>query len=116
MGGKIKDCLVRQNYDDGIQVISDALVTDNVCTGNGWGTATGAGVHASGAGNSIEANLVILNDRGFWVEQTGNVIIRNKARANGSNYGDIAGGNVTGPLVTSGTVGTSSNPHANYDF
>jgi len=98
---------------DGIQVRRECFVMNNNC----WSGAPsgGAGIHVLDADNRIEANNVTAYLRGIDVDVAGNLIIRNSASGNTTNY-DIVAGNTVGPTVTSATIAGSSNPHANYDF
>jgi parallel beta-helix repeat protein len=114
-GGVIRNCQVSQNALDGILVQNEVLVVGNNCVANGFNAGSGAGVHATGSRNRIEANTVVSNDRGIDVDIADNVIIRNSASGNTTEY-DIAAGNTAGPIVTTATIAGSSNPHANYDY
>ena len=62
----------------------------------------------------VEGNSVYGNGIGIKVSSAGHLIIRNVADDNLiANY-SVASGNIFGPIVTAATVGTSTNPHANY--
>jgi parallel beta-helix repeat protein len=126
IGSTVRDCTARRNGDDGIEVPNDCRVIGNHCTENGRTTATGSGIHATIAGNRIEGNSAILNDRGIWVEGGANFITRNTARYNTTNY-VIASGNVVGTIViapasgaisgSSGGAGTgTTDPWANFSY
>ena len=111
--------MISENQNDGIEVGSDSIVLNNELVFNGQGAPDGAGVHVTGQGNRIEANNIRGSDRGVDVDQSGNAIIRNSARDNGApgvdnEFTDIVAGNLVGPVIDFGTVGSSSNPHANY--
>jgi parallel beta-helix repeat protein len=67
-----------------------------------------------GNGNRIEGNNVTDNDYGINVENSGNLIIRNSAGANTTEF-QIVAGNTVGPSVTSANIAASTNPHANYE-
>ena len=54
--------------------------------------------HATSSDNRIEGNNVTDNDRGIQVGLNGNIIIRNTAAANTTNY-DIVSRNVFGAIV-----------------
>ena len=115
-GSTVKNCAARGNTGDGILVPSNCQVVGNTCESNGpSGDVDAAGIHATGSGNRIEANHVINNDVGIDVGSAGNLIIRNSARGNTSNY-DIASGNTVGPIIDDSDIATDSNPHANYAF
>ena len=51
---------------------------------------------------------------GILLDTQNNLVIRNSAQGNTTNYIDNTGGNSIGPIVTSATIASSSNPHANY--
>ncbi len=117
IGGAVRHCTARANGDDGIEVPNDCLVLANHCTGNGQSTATGAGIHTTIAGNRIEGNSVIFNQRGLWIQGGANLVIRNSARYNpngtGTNNYVIAGGNDVGPI---GSAATATSPWANISY
>lgn len=114
-GCTITGCTSGSNNFDGIRALELCRITANLCQSNGPGANSGAGVHVTGSVNHIEGNTVLQNDRGIDVDAGGNLIIRNSANFNTNDF-DIAGGNSTGPIVTSATIGASTNPHANYSF
>jgi len=96
-GSTVTGCTARANTRDGIQVGFDCRVTDNTCDSNGDG-GDGAGIHAIGSDTRIEGNNVTDNDRGIDVDAAGNLIIRNSASGNTTNY-DIVANNVFGPIL-----------------
>lgn len=111
--GTVKDCVARGNSGDGIEAFINCMVVGNTCLDNGF-NGSGAGIHSRQGGQHIEGNYVSGNDRGIDCNpSTNNLIIRNSASGNAIDF-DIAGGNTTGPIVTSVTIATSTNPHANY--
>jgi hypothetical protein len=115
----ITNCTSSINDGDGIEVDVSCLVLNNTCAENGV-NGNAAGIHVqAGDGTArrsrIEGNNVTFNDRGIDVDGIGNLIIRNSAGGNGTEY-DIAPGNTAGPVITAATIGTNSNPHANYDY
>jgi parallel beta-helix repeat protein len=112
LSSNVTDCSASNNAEDGIQVSSDSFVARNQADSNG--TVDGAGIHVTGSGNRLEGNSVTDNDRGIDVDATQNLVIRNSASGNTTEYA-IAGGNTVGPIVTSATIGASDNPHANYE-
>jgi parallel beta-helix repeat protein len=113
-GSTVNDCTVSGNTGDGIVVSNRCHLTGNTCNNNGAGTGDGAGVHATGSGNRIDGNNVTINDRGIEANSAGNLIIRNSASGNGSNY--VFGGTQSfGPTNTvSGIV--TNHPWANFSF
>ncbi len=89
----------------------------NLCENNGF-FGDGAGIHIVGGSNNnrVEDNNVINNKRGIDVDQSGNLIIRNSASNNTTNY-DIIVGNHYGQIVSLPGAGfTNSNPWANFEF
>ncbi len=121
IGSTVRHCTTRSNGDDGIEVPNDCLVLENHSTGNGRTTATGAGIHTTIAGNRIEGNSAIFNQRGLWIDGGANLVIRNSARYNpdgtGANNFVIAAGNFAGPTNTlvSATI-TNNHPWANFSY
>jgi hypothetical protein len=115
LGSFISDCLAERNGEDGIEVSGSCRVVNNHCFDNGR-TVTGAGIQVTSTGNHIEGNRVVTNDRGIDVTAGQNLIIRNSAQFNGAFNYVIAAGNIVGPSVNAANIGTSSNPHSNYDF
>jgi hypothetical protein len=98
----IQTCSASSNKGDGIRVFSDSIVVANNCARNGNG-GDGAGVRAIAGNNRIESNNVTTNDRGIDAgtaapSPTGNLIIKNSARANTTNYA-IAPSNRYGQIV-----------------
>lgn len=114
-GLTITNCTAKRNTGDGIRVSYRCLVIGNTCEENGYDTGDGAGIHASGSGNRIDGNNVITNDRGIDVDLPSNVIVRNSATDNTTNY-DIAASNIVGPFVNGSNIATNNSPHANYDY
>jgi parallel beta-helix repeat protein len=112
-GSIVTDCTASLSAEDGIQVSTDCFVARNNANGNG--VVDGAGIHVTSGGNRIEGNNATDNDRGFDVDLANNLIIRNSAGGNMTEY-DIVAGNTVGPTVTAAGIAASSNPHANYDF
>jgi len=113
--GTVTGCVSNRNTGDGIQATADSLISGNRCDNNGFSGGDGAGIHVTASGTRVEGNTVTDSDRGIDVDLGGNLVIRNSAAGNGTEY-DIAAGNTVGPTVTSATIAGSSNPHANYDY
>jgi parallel beta-helix repeat protein len=125
-GNTVSECTASFNTGDGIEVASDSRVANNTCAGNG--SANGSGIHATGSDNRIEGNTLTNADRGIDVGGSGNLIIRNSASGNGTNY-VIAASNRYGPIIDitaggsaavngSGAADTSATTHpwANFSF
>lgn len=94
----IYDCTASNNKGDGIRIGNHSIARDNTCNGNGSVGGDGAGIHASSIENRIEGNNVTFNDRGIDVGTAGNLIIRNSAKGNTTNYSIVAN-NVFGAIV-----------------
>ncbi|MCX5689842.1 MAG: right-handed parallel beta-helix repeat-containing protein, partial [Planctomycetota bacterium] len=80
------------------------------------------GVFLTGGATGVAIeNCTVANNSGagFSVAGSGNLLLRNNARANGSepsaSYA-IAAGNTVGPVVTAATIASNTNPHANYAY
>jgi len=97
-GGKITDCMALSNTGNGIEIVQDCFVADCTCRGNGADGA-GAGIYSYGYGNRIDGNNVTDNELGIDMDYSGNIIVRNTATGNGTDY-DIAAGNDTGTIRT----------------
>lgn len=120
----VEGCVASQNSGgDGISVYWACLAANNLCSGN-----TGAGIHVTSGGTQsrIEDNNLSGNGYGLRVDGSGNLIIRNSASGNSTNY-SIAANNQVGPVVAapnsaaiSGSTGGagvgSTDPWANISF
>jgi hypothetical protein len=112
----ITRCSASGNQGHGIESGWDTLVLENTCFGNGSGTNFGAGIFVAGDGNRIECNNLAGNDHGLLcTNSSGNFIIRNSARGNGTNY-VITGVQTVGPTVTATGTITTNNPWANFSY
>ena len=117
-GSTVQNCTAHSNKGDGINVPNGCLVRENHCEFNGLfapPAGDGAGIHATGSDNRIEANNVSNSDRGIDVDAGGNLIIKNSASSNGNNY-DITGPQTIGPIITATGTITTTNPWANFEF
>ena len=93
----IEGCTAYASEGNGIRLLTDTLARANTSIINGNG-GDGAGIHATGSDNRLEANNVSGNDRGIDVDAAGNCIIKNSASGNPTNY-DLAANNVFGAIV-----------------
>jgi hypothetical protein len=93
----VQDCIATDNRGDGIRVLGDSLVHNNACSSNGSG-GDGAGINVVDSRNRIENNNATANDRGIEANSAGNVIVRNTAGQNTTNYSIVAG-NHYGPII-----------------
>lgn len=111
----VTDCVSHQNTGDGIRCHSSSSITRNNCSSNGQ-NGDGAGIHVlSSGGTRVEGNDVSNNDRGVDVDQPGNLIIKNVAASNTTNYSIVAGNGV-GPILSVGAVSSGTNPLSNYSL
>jgi parallel beta-helix repeat protein len=97
-GSTIESCRANSNSGDGIRVSADCVVIGSSASLNGPSSADAAGIHATGQGNRIENNSVNGNDRGIDVDDIRNMVFRNTAKANGTNF-DIVPNNVCGAVM-----------------
>jgi parallel beta-helix repeat protein len=112
----ISDCTSNSNNGSGIQVIVESRILNNTCAANGPGGAFGRGIHLSGNDCRVEGNNVTDNDVGIQVDFAGNLIIRNSASGNTTNY-TIAAGNFTGTIVaTEAAMNAATNSNINISF
>jgi len=125
-GSTISGCTAYQNTDDGIWAHDDSTITGNTCDSNGYNAGDGAGIYVLGTDNRIDSNNTTDNDCGIDVNEEGNLIIRNSAAGNGTNY-DIVADNKVGEIISapnslaiSGSTGGAgvgtTNPWANFSF
>jgi hypothetical protein len=84
-GCTVSRCTTRNNNNDGIEATADCLLLSNNSSANGVTTPDGAGIHvtSAGGGTRVEANNCVNNDRNFFVESTGNVIVKNTSTGGG---------------------------------
>lgn len=105
---------VESSGGDGIDISATSIVEQNVVLLNGQLVADGAAVHATGAFNRIANNQFSNNDRGVWAPMSPSVIIGNQSE-DGDPFGQVASGNLLGPVVSAGTIGSAgANPFANF--
>jgi len=105
IGATIKSCTVSENRGDGIRVDSKCRVVGNTCHHSGFDTISAfkfdaAGIHALNGGNHIDGNTITYTLRGIEADNAENLIIRNSASGNTTNY-VIAAGNDVGTIQTS---------------
>jgi len=105
IGCCVTACAGRGNFR-GVHVDSRSSVIGCTASNNT------AGVYAVLSDNRIEGNNVTLNQFGIDVDGAGNVVVRNSASGNSTNYA-IAGGNDVGPI---GSASTATSPWANIAF
>ncbi len=121
---RIEGCTAYANRGAGIAVGSRSTVSGNSCFYNGV-TTGGAGIMADGWGIRIEDNCVQANGQGVVVVQSGNMIVRNAAMGNATNW-NIAASNVCLVVKTTaagaisgdsgGTAPGATDPNANFTY
>jgi parallel beta-helix repeat protein len=126
----VQNCTALLNNGDGIRAGSDTFLSGNLSknNGNAFGAVDGAGIHVLNFRNVIEGNTVNANRRGIDVGGTGNLVIKNNARLNTTNF-VIAADNRYGPIVDIAASGaaavngssatstvTSTDPWANFAY
>jgi parallel beta-helix repeat protein len=112
-GSAVTGCTASANTGDGIEVDNRCRLEGNTCEGNGTGRTGGAGIHATARANRIDGNTAISNDRGIEVNSVGNLVIRNDASLNPTNY-DIAAGNTNANVESPGPNFLMDRPWANF--
>jgi parallel beta-helix repeat protein len=113
-GSTVSGCTASYNTDNGIWTSSDSKITGNTCNNNGE-NLTGAGIHVTQGGTRIDSNTVTDNVRGIYVDSPFNLVIRNSASENTTNY-DIVAGNKDAQVLSPGSGFVSTNPWANFSF
>jgi len=110
----VSGCNAAGNKTEGIRISGrSGLVANNYCAGNGTGLA-GPGIHllAGTSGWRVDSNHLENNDRGLQIAGPGNIVTRNSATNNVTNYNIVAGNDV-GPI---GSAAASTSPWANLEF
>jgi parallel beta-helix repeat protein len=115
----VSNCTSNLNTTDNIFVIRHCLVLNNNCRGK---QANDAGIRATSAANRIEGNNVTHNTEGIAINFAGNIIVKNTATTNGTNY-NITAGNSYGPIFIvagagdiSTVAGGASHPWTNFSY
>jgi parallel beta-helix repeat protein len=112
-GSAVTGCTVSANNGDGIEVDNRCRLEGNTCEGNGVEAADGAGIHVTGRGSRIDGNTVTRNDRGIDVDGGGNLVVRNDASLNTTNF-DIVLGNTNAQMESPGPNFILDRPWANF--
>ena len=108
IGGAIEGCYAISNGGDGIEVFQGIRVVGNDLVSNG--------IHVTQSGNHIEGNTIVFSGTGIDANPaTGNIIIKNSATQNTTDY-DIAAGNTVGPILGAADPIASTNPWANFSY
>ena len=110
--GQIIGCVSRSNAGNGIQTGSRCYVQENNCAGNVF-----AGILVTGTACRIDGNHCTGGQRGFDVNGTDNLIVRNSAQgATVLNYDIVAGNHSAALIVSPGLNFASTSPWANFSF
>jgi hypothetical protein len=115
IGCSIESCSTFENRQHGISVSNDCTVLNNHCASNGP-FSVGANIKAGGIGNRIDGNTVVESDYGVWVAGYSNLVVRNTARGNNTNYFITASNSVGGIANVGGLSFTNTNPWTNFEF
>lgn len=114
-GSSVVNCNIQASGGSGIFLREKSRLTGNIVS-----DGSAAGIFCAGTNNVIEANQII-NNAGAGLSLTnvgvmGNLILRNTARGNGTNY-LMGTGNSFGPVVNVNGVGDiSAVPNANHPW
>jgi parallel beta-helix repeat protein len=103
----VTNCNADGNHVDGINFCGDCAITGNLASTN-----TGSGFHATGSGNRIDGNQARQNAGTGIIANVNDVIVRNTAGNNGTDYTPNSGTNF-GPIQS---PNSSTNPMANVVF
>ena len=114
IGGAVRDCQSRNNGADGIQTGGNSTIIGNNCNDN-----AAMGINIVSRRSRIEGKNVEQNDTGIGGVGTKNIIIKNTAARNSTNF-DIAADNGVGEIIdvssSAGVPITSGNPWANFTY
>ena len=110
----ISSCNLENNALDGIRVSDHSSVQENTVIGPGTTLGTNACIHATSQANRIEANHVASSQIGIKIDNQNNLIIRNSAFFNGTNYFIPSANNLVGP--TNSGFNITNNAWANFSL
>jgi hypothetical protein len=106
----IHHCNILTAGGDAIRAVLDNYIVDNHCRGN----TTGVGIRLTSSSNRVEGNHLFQFGTGIRAEAAPNLIIRNSATSNTTNY-FFTVGQAFGPTnAVSGVV--TNHPWANFSF
>jgi parallel beta-helix repeat protein len=105
-GSTIRDCTASDNGGNGIYAVNDSVIMNNSCLNNGK-----AGIEVYFYRNRVEANHLTGNQVGLRADgmATANLIVRNSAVNNATNYLIGAGNKSGGISADPSTAGPSAN-------
>lgn len=122
----IFDCTAYANAGSGILLFYSSVARGNLCTDNG-ASGTGAGIEVRFDDNRLDGNTCVDNTIGVWIKATGNIVTRNTASGNSTNW-NIFANNSVAPIVITNKTGSaingdsgggslgSSDPSANFTY
>ena len=113
IGSTVRSCTAEANGSAGITVDSTCQVVGNTCDANHFG------IDASSNGNRIDGNSCSGNTvRGYSMSGNNNLIVRNSAHGNATNYSFPGSATASGPIVdmTAGGTIASTSPWANFSY
>lgn len=93
----VTDCKARRNGTQGIIIGTNSVLTGSYATMNGQ-AGNYTGIWINGNDCRVENNQSTWNDFGFYSTGTDNILARNTARGNSTNF-DIAAGNEVAPIL-----------------
>lgn len=97
-GSMVLDCVSSVNAV-GIVASFRCAVIGNICRSNtGAASLTGAGIRIIGTDTRVEGNTTSTNTIGVDITNSSNIVIRNVAASNSTNW-NIVGGNHYGPII-----------------
>jgi parallel beta-helix repeat protein len=105
----LSGCTVSDNPGDGIQFVNYCTILNNTAVNNGIDPFFD-GIHSLGSNNRIDGNTASGNKSAGIRSSASDVVVRNTARGNGTNYIPASGANF-GPL---GSPATATSPWANF--
>lgn len=107
----VESCTAFNNTGTGIAAVNQSRIVGCVADANGMG------IRASGWGNRIEDNSAGTNTlTGFRLDGGQNLLVRNLARYNGTNY-NVGSQNSYGQiLINAYGIITNNNPWLNFEF
>jgi len=129
-GSLVQDCVAADNATDGISASDGSVVRRCIVSGsvrglslNGSSLAdlnacddnSATGIAAANSDNRIEANTLTDNGNGINTSSSGNLIARNAASGNTTNYSTTVG-DTYGPVLSAPGPITSTNFWANFGF
>jgi parallel beta-helix repeat protein len=111
----VEGCTVNSNTGEGIYLSTSGTLLHNSVYSNGGFVSSNSNIHVIGSYNRLEGNHSNNGYSGIRVDSAGNVIIRNSAGGNNTNF-FISTGNLAGPQLGSAGVSSNTNPDSNFTY